>query len=76
MITGTARMYICICNALNEKAVEGAVADGARTAGEVYLRLGCRPQCARCVPEVAQRVRASRVGAGSDRALAQAPSLP
>ena len=41
-------MYICICNALNEKRVRQAIENGARRPVEVYNALGCRPQCGQC----------------------------
>tara|TARA_B100000405_G_scaffold295499_1_gene249560 strand:- start:106 stop:327 length:222 start_codon:yes stop_codon:yes gene_type:complete len=53
-------VYICNCNGLNERAVERAIAEGASTTGEVYRALGCKPQCARCVPDVLERLRAHR----------------
>lgn len=53
-------MYVCNCNGLNERAVERAIAEGASTTGEVYKALGCKPQCARCVPDVLERLRAQR----------------
>lgn len=45
-------MYLCICNALSETRVRKVVDGGARCLGEVYLALGCKPQCGKCVDEV------------------------
>lgn len=49
-------MYVCICNALREREVGAAIRDGARTAGQVYLRLGCTPRCGKCVTVVREMV--------------------
>jgi bacterioferritin-associated ferredoxin len=57
-------MYICICNALNERQVHGALQNGARTAGQVYAGLGCAPRCGKCVPTVREMVRALIPGPG------------
>lgn len=44
-------MYVCICNALSEKAVR-AVAQregGAASTSEIFRCLGAAPQCGKCV---------------------------
>ncbi len=43
-------MIICSCNVLTDHDVRSTLsgAEGARTAGEVYDRLGCSVQCGRC----------------------------
>jgi bacterioferritin-associated ferredoxin len=43
-------MYVCICNALTDRDVKGALGAGVRTASEVHRRCGCVPQCGRCKP--------------------------
>ena len=45
-------MYICVCNNLKEKCVQSAIADGACTAAETFRKLGCQPQCGKCVPTI------------------------
>jgi bacterioferritin-associated ferredoxin len=42
-------MYICLCNALTDKQVRQAVADGACRPRDVYGACGCRAQCSTCV---------------------------
>lgn len=49
-------MYICNCNGINEKAVAAAKQAGARSALDVYRMNGCKPQCCKCVPEMAALV--------------------
>ncbi len=46
-------MYICICNALRDKELAEAGKD-ARTVADVFRRCGTRPQCGKCLPDVAQ----------------------
>jgi len=46
-------MYICICNALKEKELVAAAHD-ARTTAQVFRRCGRRPQCGKCLNEVAE----------------------
>jgi len=49
-------MYVCICNGLNDRDI-GAAAAEAETVSHVYQRLGCRPQCGKCVPLVLRLLR-------------------
>lgn len=47
-------MYVCICNALNERRVCEALAETRAegitpTVGRVYGRLGCRTRCGKCI---------------------------
>lgn len=55
--TGTALMYVCICNAFTEKKVKGLLDQGVRSAAQVYAGLGCAPQCGKCVPYVRDMIR-------------------
>ncbi len=52
-------MYICICNALKDKEL-AAASGGARTVADVFRRCGCRPQCGKCLPDVAQMIEDAR----------------
>lgn len=49
-------MFVCICNALKEKEMTGAIQGGASCALDVYKSLGCQPVCGRCVPYVEQEL--------------------
>lgn len=42
-------MYICICNAITDKDVKEAEANGARTHEEVFAHFGAAPQCGCCI---------------------------
>ncbi len=57
-------MYVCICNALKDKQLASA-SQGARTVAEVFRRCGRRPQCGKCLPDVAQMIETAR-DAGDD----------
>lgn len=53
-------MYICICNALNERSVKSAAANGASDVGKVFKSHGCRPQCGRCLTHMRSVLQTSR----------------
>ncbi|WP_428410195.1 (2Fe-2S)-binding protein [Hyphococcus sp.] len=52
-------MYVCICNALKDRQLADA-SHGARNVAEVFRRCGRRPQCGKCLPDVAQMIEAAR----------------
>jgi len=41
-------MYVCICNAVTEKMIRQAAADGVRSLGELTRRTGCSGECGSC----------------------------
>jgi bacterioferritin-associated ferredoxin len=67
-------MYVCICNALNERQVDAAVTGGAKQLAQVFAHHGCAVQCGKCVPELCSRLKAGAppelvtLGAGAQRA--------
>ncbi len=52
-------MYICICNALREKDI-AAASYGARSVADVFRRCGHRPQCGKCLRDVAEIIEEQR----------------
>jgi len=52
-------MYVCICNALKDRQV-AAAATGAKSVGEVFRRCEARPQCGKCLPDVAKIIEERR----------------
>jgi len=44
-------MYICICNAVNERAIKSAAADGVSTLRELSLATGVATTCGKCATE-------------------------
>ena len=47
-------MYVCICNALKDKELAAAASEEARCVADVFRKCGHRPQCGKCLPDVAQ----------------------
>lgn len=41
-------MYVCICNALTDRRIRGAIEAGAASLGAVYRSCGAAPQCGKC----------------------------
>ena len=41
-------MYICICNAVTDKAVEQCARDGAQSLEDLTIKLGVAAGCGRC----------------------------
>ena len=41
-------MYVCICNAVTERAVREAAQSGVRTLSELSRRTGCADCCGSC----------------------------
>ncbi|MEZ5922339.1 MAG: (2Fe-2S)-binding protein [Parvularculaceae bacterium] len=52
-------MYVCICNAINDREISAA-ARGAKSVGEVFRRCGKRPQCGKCLPDIADFIETDR----------------
>jgi bacterioferritin-associated ferredoxin len=52
-------MYLCICNAIRERDVEGLLHQGlARTVSDVFRHLDKEPQCGSCACAVRDRLKA------------------
>ena len=56
-------MYVCLCNALTDARIEGAIADGARRPRDVYASCGCDAQCGRCTRTILGIIREAAAGA-------------
>ena len=63
-------MYICLCNALTDKQVHQAVANGACRPRDVYGACGCRAQCSSCARAMLAAIRDAAA------ALAPPPARP
>ena len=48
-------MYVCICNAVTERAVREAAKNGVRTVAELSRRTGCAGNCGTC-SDLAQQI--------------------
>lgn len=53
-------MYVCLCNALRDKDLVAAAGDDARSVSDVFRRCGRKPQCGKCLPDVAQMIEDAR----------------
>ena len=53
-------MYVCICNAITDGQVAHALGSGCRSVADVFKRVGERPNCGKCVPDLCKMVRSSR----------------
>jgi len=53
-------MFVCNCNGIRCKQVDEAIRAGARKPQAVHAHHGCDVQCARCLPEIAARIRKVR----------------
>ena len=53
-------MFVCNCNGIRCKQVDEAIRAGARKPRQVHAHHGCEVQCARCLPEIADRIREAR----------------
>lgn len=54
-------MYVCTCNGISERKVDAVIKDGAKSPSGVHHACGAKPQCGRCLPEIADRLRAARL---------------
>ncbi len=53
-------MYVCLCNALTTRDIHQHVEGGCGSVAGLYKRLGCRPQCGKCVTDIRQLVQAAK----------------
>ena len=63
-------MYVCICNALKDRQIEAAAHD-AKSVGEVFRRCDARPQCGKCLPDVAKMIETARAPTPAMRLAAE-----
>jgi bacterioferritin-associated ferredoxin len=52
-------MYVCNCNGVKCCQVDAAIREGAATPRAVLAHHGHEPCCGRCLPEIAERLKAS-----------------
>lgn len=49
-------MFVCVCRAINQKAVHRSIDGGAVTAKQVYASFGVTPKCGKCRPEIQEMI--------------------
>ena len=62
-------MYVCVCNAITDREVRGAVALGARSLADLQASLGvatCCRRCADCACKIVAEVTACEASVGGD----------
>ncbi len=67
-------MYVCLCNALTDRQVRQAVADGACRPREVYGACACRAQCGGCTNAILCLIREARTAAAAAAAAGRGPA--
>jgi bacterioferritin-associated ferredoxin len=68
-------LFVCICNALNDRTVSDILANGGGavdTPAAIHRAAGCKPQCGRCLPDMADMIRESQCANSFVRAAARA----
>ena len=50
-------MYICICNAVNEKMVQAAIVAGAKSVQDLQVATGLAADCGKCAVEAMRILR-------------------
>jgi bacterioferritin-associated ferredoxin len=50
-------MIVCLCNALTERQLSDAVAQGARRPRDVYSACACKAQCGTCTRMILGMIR-------------------
>lgn len=58
-------MFICICNAITERDVQAAVADGADSLSDLQAQLGIATSCGCCAETAAQYLAGGRYASPS-----------
>ena len=60
-------MYVCICNALRDSDLKDAAAEkNVSTPACVFKRFDTRPQCGRCLPDVAEIISSVEIRRGGE----------
>ena len=53
-------MYVCICNALRDKDFASSELGETKSVADAFKRCGARPQCGKCLPDVAKMIEDAR----------------
>jgi bacterioferritin-associated ferredoxin len=53
-------MYVCICNAVTEKMIRQAAAEGVNSLAELTRRTGCADNCGGCADYAEEVLRSAR----------------
>ena len=61
-------MIVCLCNALTDRQLTEAVAQGATRPREVYAACDCKAQCGTCTRMILSMIREAQEPAASNPA--------
>ena len=50
-------MYLCICKSVSDHQIRQAVSEGARSFGDLSIRLGVGVECGKCVESINEVLR-------------------
>jgi len=64
------RMYICVCNAISERQVQDAIAQGASDLGDLQAQLGVATCCGHCAETATEYLPGGRYAADVGSAAA------
>lgn len=67
------RMYICVCNAISERQVQAAIAQGAKDLGDLQADLGIATCCGQCAETATDYLPGGRYATDSVPAPAVGP---
>lgn len=67
------RMYICVCNAISERQVQEAIAQGAADLGDLQAQLGIATCCGQCADTATDYLPGGRYATESVIASTAAP---
>jgi len=60
------RMYICVCNAISERQVQEAVAQGAQTLSDLQAGVGVATCCGHCAETATEYLPGGRYAAAAE----------
>lgn len=66
-------MYVCVCNAVSERAIREAVEGGVRTFDELRMQTGCATSCGCCEAVAIQVMEQCLRGTGPARSPTHSP---
>jgi len=61
-------MYLCLCNAVTDRELVQALAEGCTTLRDLHQATGCGGQCGRCLPLISEFLERHLSSAGAEPA--------
>jgi bacterioferritin-associated ferredoxin len=62
-------LYVCLCMGITDREARAAIAEGARTAGEVLRACRSARPCGGCTPTLRQLLRQAQAETGADAVI-------